>query len=509
MNEDRLIEGGTERTRSIPAAFKFVFAMLIVAIALAATYTSSPMAFSESDLREILVLGGMVNTILLLPTLFFLRSKGLANAALSLIVMASLATAYIIHTDLYSTGHRAVLLALSAGSGAGLFLAFELMDRQRWGGPVLSASALLGLALTSVGHREVGEIPTTLDTTYIRDISFRETPNLYFVSFDAITPRSLLKKYLDLETTEFHDLFDSGFRRFPNFFANAIPTRNSLNTVLALEVDAYSSQRAKLKASGDNPDPFLFSGRNPSNLLGILHGNGYESTSIYTDSYFGAKKGQHIDNYVTVYDKSVCRLLDAGIRGLSFWGYCLFGRGDWFAASDVSAEQITKMRVDARPQFVMAHLFAPGHTDTDFQYGNTEQFEEFKAIYIQSIERAARYLGLIIRHLEENDPGAILLVYGDHGLYLSRGLRFKDDPEFVFQDTYGILGGVYPHDTCPGWFDEASSQGYMTILDAVHALLRCLSGGESPLVKPRKYTQPWSDWMPLHDRPYYEHFLYE
>ena len=49
----------------------------------------------------------------------------------------------------------------------------------------------------------------------------------------------------------------------------------------------------------------------------------------------------------------------------------------------------------------------------------------------------------------------------------------------------------------------------MTILDAVHALLRYLSGGESPLIKPREYAQPGYGSILGHDKPYYEDFLYE
>ena len=492
------------------AAFKFVFATLLVAVAFAATYTSSAAAFSESDLRSILVLGGTVNTVLLLGTLFFLRSRGIANAVLSLIVLASVVTAYIIHTDLYLTGNGAVLIALCAGSGAGLFVAFRLIDELHWGGPALSAAALLGLGIIASGHPEAGDVPATVDTTYIRDISFRETPNLYFVSFDALAPRALLKKYLGLETTKFHDLFDNYFRRFPNFFANAVRTRHSLNTVLALDVDAYTAQRRELTARGADPDPRLFSGQNPSNLLAILHGNGYETTSIFMDNYFGDEKGQYINNYITILNNTVCNRLDASIRDFSFWGYCQFGRADdWSTARDMSAERITKVNADDKPQFVMAYLYTPGHTGLSFRYDDAEQIEAFRRNYIIGSERAARYLDLIVRHLEENDPGAILLVFGDHGLFLSQGLQFEDNPEFVLQDHFGILGGVYPRDTCAGWFDEASSQGYMTILDAVHALLRCLSGGESPLIKPRKYTSPGYGPIPGHNKPYYEDFLYE
>ncbi len=490
------------------AAFKFIFATLLVAVAFAATYTSSAAAFSELDLRSILMLGGTVNTVLLLGTLFFLRSRVIANAVLSLIVLASVATTHIIHTDLL-TGNGAVLVALCASAGAGLFVAFRLIDELHWAGAALSAAALFGLGIIAGGRPETGDVPATVDTTYIRHISFRETPNLYFVSFDALAPRALLKKYLALETTKFHDLFDINFRRFTNFFANSINTVHSLNTVLALDPDAYSSQRWELHLRGEDPDPRLFSGQNPSNLLGILHGNGYETTSIYATSYFGDEKGKYINNYITIRNNTVCNLLDAGIRDFSFWGYCRFGRVDRSDAKDMSAERVTKVNADDKPQFVMAHLYTPGHTSSSFRYDDVEQFEEFRRGYINSSERAARYLDLIIRRLEENDPDAILLVYGDHGPFLSRGLQFADDPGFVFQDSLGILGGVYPRDTCARWFDEASSQGYMTILDAVHALLRCLSGGESPLIKPKEYTVPWNHQFHGHDGLTYEDFLYE
>ena len=77
-------------------AFKFAFAMLLQALALMATYTSSAVAFSESDLRNILVLGGAVNTILLLGALLLHRfNKAMANIVLALIVLAGVATGHI------------------------------------------------------------------------------------------------------------------------------------------------------------------------------------------------------------------------------------------------------------------------------------------------------------------------------------------------------------------------------------------------------------------------------
>ncbi len=491
-----------------PRFFKFVFSALLIALAFAATYTSSAAAFSESDFRQIVLFGGAVNAVLLLGALLCLRSKLIANVALSLVVLAGVATAYIIHTDLYSTGNRVVLILLCAASAAGLLVAFQVMDEARWSGVALSAGALLGLGVIAGGYRPPAITPVEGDTTNIRDIFFRETPNLYFVSFDALAPRALLDKHLNLETTEFHELFEANFRRFPNFFANSVMTGHSLNTLLALDVDVYISLRRELAERGDD-HPFLFSGHHSSPLLGILRKNGYETTSTYVDDYFGSGKGPYIDNYITFVKNSVCNLLADGIRDWAFWGYCRFFDGSFDWDTRLVAEQITKVSAGDGPQFVIAYIYAPGHTGKSFRYDNADQLEKFKAQHINDSARAARYLELILRHLEENDPGAILFVFGDHGPYLSRGMDYVEaNREFIIQDLYGILGGIYPRDTCAAYFDEISDQGYMTILDAVHAILRCLSGGESAFIEPRAYTRP-AYGIPEDAKSNYKEVLYE
>ena len=54
----------------------------------------------------------------------------------------------------------------------------------------------------------------------------------------------------------------------------------------------------------------------------------------------------------------------------------------------------------------------------------------------------------IIDHVKNNDPEAILFVFGDHGAFQSSRLKFEDDPTFFVLDRYAILGGVYPPDRC-------------------------------------------------------------
>ena len=141
-----------------------------------------------------------------------------------------------------------------------------------------------------------------------------------------------------------------------------------------------------------------------------------------------------------------------------------------------------------RPQFVIAHVPTPGHTQPGFQPQSRDQVAAFAKGYQRGANRAAVYLRQIIDHVKNNDPESILFVFGDHGVFHSlRPSTFEDDPRFFVLGRYAILGGVYPPDRCAEYLDQVQDRGYMTTLDAAHAILECLSGGQSALVEPRDH----------------------
>ena len=492
-----------------PIALAFVgrTALALIALAgvtfagaLAVTYSSPAEAFSVFHMETVAAaFDNTVDAALLSGTLLLLASAFrlatgtplAVNALLTLTTLAGVTTAYLVHTDLWSAA-PAVVIPLCAAAGFALFVAFRVIDDRPRAGAALSAAALAGLASVIVGHAEPRVEPVSGDVSNVRDVSLSKTPNLYFISFDALVPRVLLKKYLDVETTGFHALFDARFRRFPNLFANGDGTKQTLYALLALDPRVHDSQVDVLD------DPRTFSGQHPSPLLGILRGSGYETSTVYHDTYFGRRKGPWVDNYVYFVDRTLCGLLDEAISPWAFWGYCRWFRHEGSPFPPM-VERVASVDVDGGPQFMMAHVHAPGHTASTYRHGDAAGFADYKARYLSVIERVADYLDMIVRHVEE-DPDAILLVYGDHGMWLSRGVEFDDDPDFFTQDRYGVLGGVFPPDACAPWFDAAAAPGWMTLLDAVHAVLFCLSDGKGALVEPEIVRQRYAD---------FEKFLYE
>ena len=395
--------------------------------------------------------------LLLGAQLLALRSRVAANVAMAVVTLTCVFTAYLVHTELYFPANRIALIGICAAALFGLFVAFRIIDEHRWGGLALSASALVAvssplwpeiisgittpggllapndfkfwivligicatglivlfaisrlvdeshwgvlslLAVVSIGiavaawavldvNRRIGSKDWEQDSR-IRLIAFQETPNVYFVGFDSIVPESIMQKYIGVETTEFHMLFDREARRFRNLFANSVSTYYSINSLLALDQDIFLEQRR----------PSYFAGHALSPLIWIMRENGYETTSIFNSTFFGHIKGPHIDNYV-INEKhgGICTLLDEAIMRWAFWGYCRtmevnWRQGDSVYKGDFLVRELTNL--DKRfPQFVIAHLYLPGHTPKIFNYDNREDSEKFTEQYQDRANNAATYLG--------------------------------------------------------------------------------------------------------------------
>ena len=112
----------------------------------------------------------------------------------------------------------------------------------------------------------------------------------------------------------------------------------------------------------------------------------------------------------------------------------------------------------------------------------------------------------MISFLKKKDPSAILFVLGDHGLWLSRQIKYEDDKEFFLQDRYAAYGGFFPSDKCGTSFAKPYSQNYITAIQGMHMIIRCLSGGENAFIELDDHRLGAKEIKGLDD---YENYLYE
>ncbi len=473
------------------AVSKYVFGTSLAGLAFMATYAPSAVEFPVAELRDILMVGAVVHTVPFVAGLVFLRSKA-RNAVLALVVLASMGTAYLFHTDLYLTGSRMLFWLSALAIWAGVFAVFELIDDNCWVRLALPSAAALALVIWVVPHIQLstpGSDRTERDRFYaeqIRAVSFDETPNLYFIVFDGLGPQGLGQEYLDIETTDLIDLINAEFRRFPNMFAEARWSVDSLSILGSLDRDIYWAALERDGYAGGR-----LAGRFPSPLYDILHDNGYETTFGSHADTFGRSKGPYVDDLIVGQKRPICWFL--GKPRLAFWGYCnLLGRtawGDWQEGSHtLLMDQVISIADRDRPQFAFVYFRIPTHTWLLFDYADPRDVEQYREKYVRNSNQGARLLAELMDALEEKDPEAILFVFGDHGPRLTNDMTFGEDPDFFVKDNLGVLGGIWPRDTCESWFDDAEAKGWLTTLDAVHAILRCLSGGDEALVEPRATT---------------------
>ena len=512
------------RLRLVAGCAKTIALFSLLALSLGTTYASSSNAFSDSDLLGILALGAAVNSGALLFVLLPC-APWIANAWVSILVVFGIASSHAIHTGLLFT-NPLMLWSLLGAAGLASFVAFGAIDRSPSLGLTLVALVSTVTSLVAADHLLARDDPppALVEMSNVRDVSFERRPNVYFLSFDAMAPRVLLRKYMDLETTPFHDIFEARFRVLENFFVNGISTTRSLELVAALDEHWYGHANAAAKVKSANFSVLqLLAGHVESPLFRILKNNGYETTFAYGDTFFGKTKGPFVDRYFIGGDSALCRLLGGRVEAVAFWGYCLLSRQRRLA-SDVWEQVIDRLGETSfrnGPQFAMAHIYRPGHTAPGFRYSDEDHLRRYRASYLHRSGIAAKLLMRLLAHLDANDPHAVLLVYGDHGAFLSRRAGRGTPPppppgvnglEFLVQDHYGVLGGVYPPDVCEKWFDRAQERrAYLTLLDAVHAVIECLSGGESALhVSPKDHpVGGWQGVVPDGWNRTYAEFLYE
>jgi len=326
----------------------------------------------------------------------------------------------------------------------------------------------------------------------IRLVDFTSRPNVYFISFDALWPKALLKKYLDIEAAPYHTVLDAKFRRFKNFFADNVPTTQSLNSLLAFDREHYAKARS---ATLDNK---FFQGVLPSPLFEIFKHNGYETNTLYYTNFFGQGKGPHIDNnYVQNDDFGACEFVARRHKKYTFFGLCSLVSKKAFLSFfkllkddslhnqdpvDFLIESMEKGIKKEAPQVLVAYIYSPGHTEKGFDYAISDKVKKFREQYMKHSKKTESYLTDIVNFIDERDPGAILYLFGDHGPFLSERTKIKEDPTFIIQDRFGVYGGIYPHTRCMESFSRPYTKKFMTILQGAHMIIDVYQGGKMLLL---------------------------
>jgi len=334
-------------------------------------------------------------------------------------------------------------------------------------------------------------------------------PNIYLISFDSMTSSSWQKKYLGKKLGYINSLerdykSHSGFNLY-------VPSLHAINAIARFDQDH--------KISGDLiPGLGLVSGENISPLYSLLAANGYEINFNHYDLFYGPR-GKHLDRLRTassllISNTAACRSFSELQRNIVYLGACsrLFRHftedvRTWPAIALDDAMQSALS--EEKPQFNLFYFYVPmEHTSHSYNHENESHRNKFLSKYEKNGFLLEELLQKISKEINEKDPNSIVIVFGDHGPYLSRNSDCNINREFCIHNSYGAnISVLQTKNSCSSNYEANLRGKVITPSEVLIQVLDCLeSGNEQPLSKISPYRHKVEispgNWISLEDYLY-------
>jgi hypothetical protein len=147
--------------------------------------------------------------------------------------------------------------------------------------------------------------------------------------------------------------------------------------------------------------------------------------------------------------------------------------------------------VDAGPFYLFAHVILP-HPPLRFAADCAPLYNSYHGLYygsekefLQQFECAEKQSLRLIDAIIDRDPGAIILMHGDHGtFFLGQHIDtpLADVTEAQFEEMYNITTAARLPGDCQGWlYDEISPVNFMRVI------LACLDGKRPTLLEDKSF----------------------
>lgn len=323
----------------------------------------------------------------------------------------------------------------------------------------------------------------------LANVEFIDKPNIYILSYDSMISSLTARRYLGIEELPYEPVLDMHFRSLNPAAVIAVPTGPSLEGLMRMDQER-------------SPMGFgYFAGRKRSPLVELFKSNGYQATTGYTTQYFG-EKGPYIDRYVIGQSKPLSKTtqcIDLNERRLYMrlraFGVCQaigdysnsiqvigilsgekkYANEDWH---ETVLNEIEIAAASAQPQLKIFYTYRPnGHTPKGYRHSDLRQREIYREYFLDGANMLSAIIEEIALTIQSKDPRGVVLVFGDHGAFLSRGLKASDDPDFFFGDRHIVYTGVMAteHHCTARENISRYSPGYFTPSRVVASIANCLT----------------------------------
>ena len=320
-----------------------------------------------------------------------------------------------------------------------------------------------GLAAVRSNHASVltNSIYSALDDRKISD-----KRNIYLIFYDALVSRDALQKlYGTVQVPHLEALEELGFRVYDGVSADQLTLQSFARIISGNPLQPYPSVDSLRRIIG---------GVNSPSFYNVFKNNGYRIQLLFNSQYV-IRETKGIDFVLPRSALNVDKFsLQPGSCGFQSRRFLYFACLGSFHETNFSQKVIERLKIgsdiDFSPSFTFAYLFFPRHTSIhSFSGKNETDVKRYVSDYLERAKQLPdKYFGPLVREIRKNDPNGIIVIAGDHGAWLTRGMSPKEAP-FFYLDRYGVAVGISPKDFCM----EKLKRG-TTLYTLIPDILSCL-----------------------------------
>jgi hypothetical protein len=249
------------------------------------------------------------------------------------------------------------------------------------------------------------------------------TPNIYLLVYDSYIPNETMLSHGIDNSAQENFLKKNGFKLYPKTYSVGASSLSTMSRVLNASTESYGNMRRA--TSGDGV------------VHNLLRDFGYQVDAVFPSAYFFRGVGSNFDNSYPPLDSSVNLLLKAVFLGefrfdleFDIKSFPTFVKTKLVAFSDVPEG----------PRFIDTHT-GPGHTQNSGACLPNET-----ALFEERLDKSNLEMRDDVETIVRNDPGAIVIVAGDHGPHLTKNctalwLKYdiSDVTRLDIQDRFGAF----------------------------------------------------------------------
>ena len=296
-----------------------------------------------------------------------------------------------------------------------------------------------------------------------------EKRDVYLLGFDSLVDRRGFSRYFESEAPWDQYLSSEGFRTVDGVQSPGENTKATYTRILDLSEtpnhhrSIYTTPYAvfELAKSLHYRTQFLFHNNHFGRGVSPYWDYHYPSSSIGVCPFVPRTFGLYLCR--DVIEESVERVLQIDDDLMTF-------------ASELK-DRIRVAGSDDDRWLTIAHTWTPNHTDDDYRHSDKTARDAFRADYRAGAARAVGYMRQFITTIKKHDPAAVIVVFGDHGPWLSRGWEVDTDVKALFtehemqSDRRDVTFYVYPDDFCRGTIGDGY-QMHTVVRDAFDCLAK-------------------------------------